>query len=176
MKNLLFTILYVGFGYIGSVDLYSNKIVFASKDNTVWFEIEKSRNDLIVHSNKFRKKQVFFNKGQNLYENNLRARIKVVNDDVIEYDDPNHRLRFRLYREETVQVGSNSSPRKIEMNTTQLEGTWYNEALNKKLAVLSTRDGFKIKFTGTVHWVEFMYDRERDLFIDDLYLYFIKRS
>jgi hypothetical protein len=167
MKNYRFTIFTFVLLFCINSTGFGNKIVFASKDNTVWFEVEKSRDDLLVQSNKFRKRQVFTNKGNNRYINNLGAQIIVVNDETIEYDDPNHRLKFRLYRESVAEVTRIQPSRTSEMNTTQLEGTWASQDLNKKLALVSTRDGFKIKFSGTSNWVHFVYNKDTDLFVDE---------
>jgi hypothetical protein len=166
MKKLLFSIALFSLTHA----LFGNKIMFASKDQTVWFEVELIKNDLLVRSNKFRKQQVFYSIKKNVYENKLGAIIKVLDDEKIQYDDPNHRLKFNLYRDklhETILPEFNINRLSLTLvNTQQLEGTWYNKELRKKLAILSTRDGFKIKFSGSVDWVEFAYDRVNDKFID----------
>ena len=150
--------------------VYGNKIMFVSKDQRVWFEVELFKNDLQVSSNKFKKRQIFFKSGDNVYQNRLGARIYVLDDEKIQYDDPNHHLKFNLYREASYESFNRNSQNqrsyKTPVNTQQLEGTWYTKELNRKLALLSTREGFKIKFSGTTDWVEYVYDKVNDQFTD----------
>lgn len=169
MKNILtyFSLLIFTLSFNHAV--FGNKIIFASKNNTVWFQVEKSKNDLIVESNKFKRKQLFYLVKNNLFENKLGATIQVLNDEEILYDDPNHRLKFKLYREEIASKEDPiATPRSngLEMNTTQLEGTWFSDSVNKKLAIVSTRNGFKIKFSGASQWTDFEYNKEGDYFFD----------
>lgn len=169
MKNILTYFCLLIFTLSFNHAVFGNKIIFASKNNTVWFQVEKSKNDLIVESNKFKRKQLFYLVKNNLFENKLGATIQVLNDEEILYDDPNHRLKFKLYREEiTLKVDPRATPRSsgLEMNTTQLEGTWFSDSVNKKLAIVSTRNGFKIKFSGANQWTDFEYNKEGDYFFD----------
>lgn len=177
MKNILFICLLL----LCTLSAFGNRILFASKDQTVWFEVELLKNDLVVKSNKFRRQQIFYPVQKNLYENRLGARIIVLDDDKIQYDDPNHRLKFNLYRDKSyepiINPGvANGRGAVSSLNTQQLEGTWFAKELNKKLALLSTREGFKIKFSGSVNWVDFTYDKINDKFADQKGNYYVFSS
>lgn len=169
MKNILVCFSLFIFTFSFNYTVFGNRIIFASKNNKVWFQVEKSKNDLIVESNKFKRKQLFYLVKNNVFENKLGATIQVLNDEEILYDDPNHRLKFKLYREE---IAPKEDPRAmtrsngLEMNTTQLEGTWFSNSVNKKLAIVSTRNGFKIKFSGATQWTDFEYNKDSDYFFD----------
>lgn len=171
------------FSLISCATSRNSTITFVSLNIDVLLDVEKSNNRLLVYDHILNASTVFHRTNGSLYTNeygdeiiwrnsrsiNFRPKrwrnfisLEVVrNADIVIEVKKNHKIN------NLSKTPHNTSFKDEIINLSLLEGTWQSQNPEKSLVLLSTRDGFKVKFLGGSKWTNFYITDQKNTFKDD---------
>lgn len=180
--KIIFNVFFVIFTLNASL-ARNNSITFISQNADMLIDVNKSGNRLYVYDHIINASSTYIRINASLYENDFGDQINWRSNKLIDFRPKRWRnfVTLEVVRNADIvievkkrrrvipqpQINSRNSFIEEVTNLSILEGTWVSENPEKSLVLLATRDGFKVKFTGSNRWVDFYTTDQPNVFKDE---------
>jgi hypothetical protein len=151
-----------------------SKIIYRDARNRNFVSLYLADRSKSNQQNRYRDFDDRHERGDRNYYRDDRYRTEVRSSDAdrginLDFDDRQSNNRRNDYDEDwTLEKSKNNNVRRFTNNDFNLlEGTWKSDGRSENLALVSTREGFKIKYSGTSKWYDFSIQKDGLSFRDD---------